>query len=165
MKSITKIVLISGLLASSMLMAGTNPDNGPGKASHQCHHGKHSGMKGGGTDRAEKGEKFLDRMADRLQLTSEQRSSVQAVLQKSQPQRVSLKEKMQANRKALKELARSGKNDSSQIAALAQERGQLVADMIVQRSKVRGEIQQILTDAQRDQFNQMRERSGHHNKG
>lgn len=86
-------------------------------------------------------------------------------MQKSQPQRVSLKEKMQTNRKALKELARSGHSDSGRIASLAQERGQLVADMIVQRSKVRGEIQQILTDAQREQFNQMRERPGHHNKG
>jgi Spy/CpxP family protein refolding chaperone len=107
----------------------------------------------------------MNRMADRLQLTTEQRSSVQAVLQKSQPQRANLKEKMQANRKALKELARSGNSDSSQIAELAQERGQLVADMIVQRSKVRGEIREILTDAQREQLNQMRERSGHHNKG
>jgi Spy/CpxP family protein refolding chaperone len=162
MKSFTKIVLISGLLASSMAMAGTSPDNSSGKASHHCHHGKHSGMKGEGMDR---GEKFMNQMADRLQLTTEQRSSVQAVLQKSQPQRANLKEKMQANRKALKELARSGKSDSSQIAELAQERGQLVADMIVQRSKVRGEIREILTDAQREQFNRMRERSGHHNKG
>jgi Spy/CpxP family protein refolding chaperone len=162
MKSFTKVVLISGLLSSSMAMAGTSPDNSSGKASHHCHHGKHSGMKGEGMDR---GEKFMNRMADRLQLTTEQRSSVQAVLQKSQPQRANLKEKMQANRKALKELARGGNSDSSQIAELAQERGQLVADMIVQRSKVRGEIREILTDAQREQLNQMRERSGHHNKG
>jgi Spy/CpxP family protein refolding chaperone len=162
MKSFTKVVLISGLLSSSMAMAGTSPDNSSGKASHHCHHGKHSGMKGEGMDR---GEKFMNRMADRLQLTTEQRSSVQAVLQKSQPQRANLKEKMQANRKALKELARSGNSDSSQIAELAQERGQLVADMIVQRSKVRGEIREILTDAQREQLDQMRERSVHHNKG
>jgi Spy/CpxP family protein refolding chaperone len=162
MKSFTKVLLVSGLLASSMVMAGTSPENGSGKASHHCHHGKHSGMKGEGMDR---GEKFVNRMADRLQLTTEQRSSVQAVLQKSQPQRVNLKEKMQANRKALKELTRSGNSDNGRIASLAQERGQLVADMIVQRSKVRGEIQQILTDTQREQFNQMREKSGHRNKG
>lgn len=111
------------------------------------------------------GEKFLDRMTDRLKLTAEQRSSVQAVLKKSQPQRANLREKMQANRKALKQLARSGKSDSSQLATLAQERGQLVADLIVQRSKVRGEIRDILTDAQREQMNQMRDKSGHRNKG
>jgi Spy/CpxP family protein refolding chaperone len=165
MKSITKIVLISGLLASSMAVAGPSPDNDSRKASRDCHHGAHSGMKGGGMDSAQKGEKFLDRMTDRLQLTAEQRTSVQAILQKSQPQRANLKEKMRANRKTLKELARSGKSDNSQIAALAQERGQLVADMIVQRNKVRGEIQQILTDTQREQFNQQREKSGHHNRG
>jgi Spy/CpxP family protein refolding chaperone len=162
MKSITKIALISGLLASSMAVAGTNPDNDSRKAAHHCHHGAHSSMKGGDVYG---GEKFLDRMTDRLKLTTEQRSSVQAVLQNSQPQRVNLKDKMQANRKALKELARSGKSDSSQIETLARERGQLVADMIVQRSKVRGEIREILTDAQREQLNQMRQKPGHHNKG
>jgi Spy/CpxP family protein refolding chaperone len=162
MKSFTKVVLISSLLASSMVMAGTSPDNGSGKASHHCHHGKHSGIKGEGMD---KGEKFLDRMTDRLKLTPEQRSSIQAVLQKSQPQRVNLKEKMQTNRKALKELNRSGKSDSGQIAALAQERGQLVADMIVQRSKVRSEIRQVLTETQLEQMKQMRGKSGHYNKG
>lgn len=163
MKSIAKIVLISSLLASSMALAASGPDNSnSGKTWHDCHHGRHSGMKGEGMHG---GEKFLDRMTDRLKLTAEQRSSVQAVLQKSQPQRANLREKMQANRKALKELARSGKSDSSQVATLAQERGQLVADLIVQRSKVRGEIRDILTDAQREQMNQMREKSGHRNKG
>jgi Spy/CpxP family protein refolding chaperone len=162
MKSFTKVVLISSLLASSMVMAGTSPDNGSGKTSHHCHHGKHSGIKGEGMD---KGEKFLDRMTDRLKLTPEQRSSIQAVLQKSQPQRVNLKEKMQTNRKALKELNRSGKSDSGQIAALAQERGQLVADMIVQRSKVRSEIRQVLTETQLEQMKQMRGKSGHYNMG
>jgi Spy/CpxP family protein refolding chaperone len=161
MKSIAKIVLISVLLASGMAVASPGTGNDSGKTWHHCHHGGHSGMKEGMYG----GEKFLDRMTDRLKLTTEQRSSVQAVLQKSQPQRANLGEKMQANRKALKELARSGKSDSNQLATLAQERGQLVADMIVQRSKVRGEIRDILTDAQREQFDQIRGKSGHHNKG
>ena len=109
--------------------------------------------------------KFLDRMSDRLKLTTEQRGSVQAVLQKSKSQRVALKEKMQSNRKALRALGQDGKTDDDKVQELARERGNLVSDLVIQRSKVRNEIQQVLTDTQREQMKQMREKHGHHNKG
>jgi Spy/CpxP family protein refolding chaperone len=48
---------------------------------------------------------------------------------------------------------------------MAQERGDLVADLIIQRNKVRNEIQQVLTDTQREQMKQMREKREHQNKG
>jgi hypothetical protein len=37
--------------------------------------------------------------------------------------------------------------------------------MIVQRSKVRSEIRQVLTETQLEQMKQMRGKSGHYNKG
>ena len=104
-------------------------------------------------------------MADPLKLTTEQRSSIEAVLQKSKSQMANLKERMRTNRNALREVRREGKNDSNQVQALAQERGDLVADLIIQRSKVRNEIQQVLTDTQREQMKQMREKREHQNKG
>ena len=85
MKMITKISLIGGLLASSIAFAGAQADTGSKKASQECHHGSHSKMKGQNVDRE---AKFLDRMTERLKLTTEQRGSVQAVLQKSKSQRV-----------------------------------------------------------------------------
>jgi Spy/CpxP family protein refolding chaperone len=80
---------------------------------------------------------------------------------------VSLKEKMQANRQALRELKRKGTSDNSQVQVLAQERGNLTAESIIQRSKIRNEIQLVLTDTQREQMKQMREehKHRHHNKG
>jgi Spy/CpxP family protein refolding chaperone len=163
MKTITKISLIGCLLASSIALAGPQADTGSGKASQECHHGAHSRM-GKGMDG---GERFLNRMTERLKLTSEQRSSVEAVLQKSKSQMVSLKEKMQANRQALRELKRKGTSDNSQVQVLAQERGNLTAESIIQRSKIRNEIQLVLTDTQREQMKQMREehKHRHHNKG
>lgn len=161
MKTITRIALIGGLFASSIVLAGPNPDTDSKKA--PCNHGAHSKTKGQGMDG--KGN-FLDRMTDRLKLTTEQRGSVEAALQKSKPQMTSIKEKIQTNRKALRELKRDGKSDGDEVQALAQERGNLVADLIIQRSKARNEIQQVLTDAQREQMKQMREKKhGHHNKG
>lgn len=161
MKTIMKIALIGGLLVSSIAFAATDPATDTQKASKDCQHGKHSKTWGKGMDEG----KYLDRMTDRLKLTPEQRTSVQAVLQKSKPQMTNIREKMQTNRKALREVKREGKSDGNQVQALARERGDLVANMIIQRSKVRNEIQQILTDTQQEQMKQMREKREHHNKG
>lgn len=163
MNTITKISLLGCLLASSIASADTPADAGSGKTSQECHHRAHSRMEQG----TDGGERFLNRMTDRLKLTAEQRSSVEAILQKSKPQMADLKEEMQTNRKALHELRRDGYSDAGQVRALAQERGNLVTDLIIQRSKIRNEIQQVLTDAQREQMKQMREKrtDGHYNKG
>jgi Spy/CpxP family protein refolding chaperone len=77
MKAITKISLISGLLASSMALADPKPDTYTD--SRGCGHGAHSKMM------KDQG-RFLDRMADRLKLTAEQRASIKTVMETSKPQ-------------------------------------------------------------------------------
>ena len=166
MKTIMKISLIGGLLISSIAVAVPQPDTDSKDGARGCHHGKHAGMMGQGI----KGEgRFLDRMADRLELTTEQRSSVKAALEKSKPQMTAIKEKMRTNRKALRELGRDG-SDDSRVQALARERGDLVASLVIERSKIRSDIQQILTDTQQEQMKQMRwkhrhDGHGHYDKG
>jgi Spy/CpxP family protein refolding chaperone len=167
MKTIMKISLIGGLLISSIALAAPQPDTDSKDGVRGCHHGKHAGMMGQGI----KGEgRFLDRMADRLELTTEQRSSVKAALEKSKPQMTAIKEKMRTNRKALRELGGDGNSDDNKVQALARERGDLVASLVIERSKIRSDIQQILTDKQREQMKQMRskhrhDRHGHHDRG
>lgn len=167
MKIIRKIVLLACVLASSNValadMQGGTADQGSGKTSRECHHRGHSWM-GQGSDG---GERFLKRMTERLKLTPEQQSSIEAILQKSKPQMASLKEGMRTNRKALRDLKRNGYTDIGQVQALAQKRGEMVTSLIIQRSRVRNEIQQALTDTQREQMRQMRDQrgDGHYNKG
>jgi Spy/CpxP family protein refolding chaperone len=157
MKTIMKISLIGGLLISSIALAAPQPDVDSKDGARGCHHGAHAGMMKQGI----KGEgRFLDRMADRLELTTEQRSSVKTVLEKSKPQMTAIKEKMRTNRKALRELGRDG-SDDSRVQALARERGDLVANLVIERSKIRSDIQQILTDTQREQMKQMRSKHKH----
>lgn len=105
-------------------------------------------------------------MADSLELTQEQRTSIKAVVEKSKPQMAGLKEKMQANRKTLRELTQDGKPDAAKVEALAREKGTLVADMTIERTRMRGDIRAILTDTQREKLKQMREqhRKEHHDK-
>ena len=170
MKTVMKISLISGLLISSMALAVPQPETDAKDGARGCHHGKHVGMMGQGM----KGEgRFLDRLADRLELSTEQRSSVKAALEKSKPQMTAIKEKMRTNHKALRELGRDGSSDDNRLQALARERGDLVANLVIERSKIRSDIQQILTEKQREQMKQMRSKHrhdghdghGHHDKG
>jgi Spy/CpxP family protein refolding chaperone len=158
MKTIMKISLIGGLLISSMALAAPQPDADSKDGARGCHHGAHAGIMKQGI----KGEgRFLDRMADRLELTTEQRSSVKAALEKSKPRMTAIKEKMRTNRKALRELGRDGSSDDNRVQALARERGDLVASLVIERSKIRSDIQQILTDKQREQMKQMRSKHRH----
>jgi Spy/CpxP family protein refolding chaperone len=100
-------------------------------------------------------------MADDLKLTTEQRALVKVTVEKAKPRIADLRERMQTNRKALRELRQAGIGDESQLRALAQERGNLVADLTIQRSQTRDDIRQILTDTQREQMKQIREKYRH----
>lgn len=178
MKTTMKISLISGLLASGIALANPASDTSAESAApapdkpHACHHGKHGkhhshhGHDGHHGHHRHGGGFFMQRMADKLELTPEQRTSVKAVVEKSKPQMAEFREKMRANRKALRELARDGKADDAKVAALAQEKGTLVADMTIERTRMRSDIRAILTDTQRDKLKQMREqhRKEHHDK-
>jgi Spy/CpxP family protein refolding chaperone len=157
MKTIMKISLIGGLLISSIAVAAPQPDVDSKDGARGCYHGAHAGMMKQGTKDE---ERFLDRMADHLKLSTEQRLSVKAALEKSKPQMTAIKEKMRTNRKALRELGRDD-SDDSRVQALARERGDLVASLVIERSKIRSDIQEILTDTQREQMKQMRWKHRH----
>lgn len=169
MKTITKISLIGGLLASGIALANPAPDAATAPAAdkpHACHQGKHGKHRGHHHHHGHGGEFFLERMADKLELTPEQRTSINAVVEKSKPRMAGIREKMGENRKALRELSRDGKIDMARVEALAREKGTLVADMTIERTRMRGDIRAILTDAQREKLKQIREqhRKEHHDK-
>jgi Spy/CpxP family protein refolding chaperone len=154
MKTITMVTVISGLLASSLALADPHTDSYLKDEGKGCHHGARSGKIEG------KGQ-YWEKMADDLKLTTEQRALVKVAVEKAKPRFADLRERMQANRKALRELRQAGIGDESQLRALARERGNLVADLTIQRSHTRDDIRQILTDTQREQMKQIREKYRH----
>jgi Spy/CpxP family protein refolding chaperone len=162
MKTIMKLSLISGLLTSGIVLADPHSDAYQKYASSGCHHGAGSRSEGQGME----GKKaFWDKMAERLQLTTEQRASIGAVMEKSRPQTAAIREKIRTNRRELRELARNAQIDDSRVQKLARERGNLVAELVTERTRTRHAINQILTDAQQEQMKQMREKNRHHGKG
>jgi len=156
MKTITMVTMISGLLASSLASADPHTDSYLKDGGKGCHHGARSGKMEGMKGMEGKGQ-YWEKMADDLKLTTEQRALVKVTVEKAKPRIADLRERMQTNRKALRELRQAGIGDGSRLQALARERGNLVADLTIQRLQMRDDIRQILTDTQREQMKQMRE--------
>jgi Spy/CpxP family protein refolding chaperone len=105
-------------------------------------------------------EAHVERLAARLDLSTEQRDQVRAIVDKARPETRALQDKLTDNRQQLHALMRQGTAKESEIRKLADAQGKLKADMIVQRSKVHNAINAVLTPEQREQFQQMGPRRG-----
>jgi Spy/CpxP family protein refolding chaperone len=95
----------------------------------------------------------IERMADMLDLTKEQRDKVRAIVDKARPETRALRDKLTDNRKQLQAATQQGGKDA-EVRKLADAQGKLMADMIVLRTRVHGEISAVLTPAQREQLEQ-----------
>lgn len=137
-----KSLIAAALVAASLVTvpAFARPHGGPGG----CDDG-HPGM--GFGDRVE-------HMARRLDLSKEQRDSLRAVEDKYRPQLRALRDRMMDNRKALADVAPG----DAKLRELADAQGKTMAEMIVLRAQIRAETDKVLTDAQREQMRQWRDR-------
>jgi len=115
--------------------------------------GKHCGYDGHG-HRSFDSEKRIDRMAKRLDLTPQQRDQVRAIVDKSRPALRVLRDKMHDNRKATRALMQQDNAREADIRKLANERGKLVSEMIVLRTRMQQDIRGVLTAEQRDKLKQ-----------
>ena len=157
MKKSIRTLLIGTAIVGSVV-AGLAYAMPPGYG-ESCMHGEH-GMGSGhhGMD----SDSQVDRMVERLDLTKEQRDKVRAIVDKSRPQTRELRDKFSENRKQLQTLTQLGTVKESEIRKLADIQGKLMADMIVQRSKVRGEVNAVLTPEQREKMQQQFGHRGWH---
>jgi protein CpxP len=104
-------------------------------------------------------ELIATRIEARLNLTSTQREQVKTILKAEQPTITSLAARAAEERE---DLTRSETFDEARIRTLAQSYAATNADILVERVKVRTELRAILTDAQRQQLDELRTRAGGH---
>ena len=104
-------------------------------------------------------ETRIERMADALDLSKEQRDQMRGIVDKARPAGRELRDRLHENRKQLRALMQQDKPVEADIRRLADSQGKAVADMIVLRSKVQADIRAILTPEQRQK---MQERMGQH---
>lgn len=104
------------------------------------------------------GGRGIERMADWLDVTPAQRTSIRAIEDKYRPQMRTLRDQMADSRKALRDLSTQAKPDESKVRTLADAQGKAMSELIVLRTRMFGEMQQLLTDAQRAKLRDFRER-------
>jgi Spy/CpxP family protein refolding chaperone len=155
MKKSIKTLMIATAIAGSVAagLAYAMPPGGGGRCPDG---GRGMGFGQHGMD----ADAHVDRMAERLDLNKEQRDKVRAIVDKTRPQARELRDKLSENRKQMQTLTRQGTTKESEIRKLADNQGKLIADMIVQRSKVQGEINTVLTPEQREKMQQRFENRG-----
>jgi Spy/CpxP family protein refolding chaperone len=155
-KSIKTLLIVTAI--SGSVAAGFAYAMPPG-GGEQCMQGGH---RMGFGHRGMDSDFHIDRMAERLDLTTEQRDKVRAIVDKSRPQQRALRDKLSESRKQLRTLIQQGTAKESEVRKLADNQGKLIADKIVLRSKLQGEIYAVLTPVQREKMQQHFEHRGRH---
>lgn len=140
-------VSLLGIAASSYAYGGGCDYRGGGK-----------GMYGNKFDRmGGPGEGMrIERLAQRLDLTDEQQAQVKEIKDASWEKHQALREKMQNNREAMREAIES--DNTASIRSLADQKGDLIAEMSVLRANDRSKIKAVLTPEQQEEFADMKKR-------
>ena len=90
-----------------------------------------------------------------LDLTDEQKTKVKEIMEASKSTVQPIREQMKANHQKLADL--KGSFDEAAVSEIAKNRGDLTAQLIVARQRVKSEIFAILTDEQKAKAEQLRE--------
>ena len=151
MKKLTKSLLAMTLVVSSVglvsVVSAMPFGDGPGcgRGGDHMMPGKRDGGRGPN----------LARLADRLNMTEQQRAEVEAVLDESRQRMVKLREQMRENRVQLRELSGKTDFDEAAVRSIADKQGDLKAETIVLRARQRHATKAVLTDEQRAQLDEM----------
>ena len=135
------------LLAASLVTLGllghpawsqADPGDRPSMQGRHCHHhcpppGDAEGMPG------------LERMADHLNLSKEQRQAMHAIEDKYRPEMRDLRQLLADNRAALMKMDAG----DAKLQETAEAQGKTLADTMILRKKMHAELDKVLTEEQR----------------
>ena len=93
-------------------------------------------------------EFMVERMADHLDLTDDQRISVENILQAAKPEIEALRDQAMANRDAIESLDPSNPAYDTTLQNIAVSNGQLATEATLLMARVRGEAHAVLTEEQ-----------------
>ncbi len=101
---------------------------------------------------------MLEHMADHLDLDDTQRETVKNILEAAKPEMEALREQFRANRAALEALDASDPAYSTELNNIALSNGQLATDGTLLFTRVRAEVNAVLTEEQRAKAERFKER-------
>ena len=119
----------------------------------QAHGGK--GHHGRGHDHGmsfHSGVEHLEKLAQKRDVTDEQRKQIRAIADKFRPQTREIGDRLRAARKGMYQEMKADKPDETKIMSLAATKGKAEGEMMVMRAKIRAEMNGVLTEEQRAQW-------------
>lgn len=158
MKTITKTLLISGVLLATGAATVNAIAGGTGPCGHQP---AHMGLGMGGGMRHSP-ERMLDRLGDRLDLSDQQEADIRASFGKDAEQMKNLRRELADNRAALFRLDPRDPAFIAQHGELTAKQATLMQQMMQLRASRKAEIASVLTEDQYARWQEMREKSRKH---
>jgi Spy/CpxP family protein refolding chaperone len=102
------------------------------------------------------GQRLLGPIGDRIGLTDEQKSRIQAILDESQPRLQELRDQLTAARDAFMADQDPTVFDEAAIRSFAASQSQIKTDLMVEVARARTEIHSVLTAEQQQQLDDLR---------
>ena len=121
----------------------------------QAHRGGSPGFLGGGFPGP---GLMIEHMADHLDLDDAQRAEVENIVEAAKPEFEALREQARANREALESLTTDDPAYSAQLNDIAMSNGQLATEGTLLFTRVKSEINAVLTEEQREKLARGKER-------
>ncbi|MEN8126790.1 MAG: Spy/CpxP family protein refolding chaperone [Planctomycetota bacterium] len=148
----TKTLTISILLLAMVLtpLAMAQPGGGP-RGGHGPRGGGYGGHPGPSGDM---GGFLLGRLADKLELTEEQRAEIKAIMEGTQPEAQEAREAVGEAMKALHEATADG--TEAEIVAAGKAVGDAMTEQALLRAATMKQIKEVLTDEQLAKFEELK---------
>lgn len=160
---INKKALLAGLLTASVLVAVPITSFAEGNCNRGYDNQQMSPIKGdrkGGHKGGKHGMMRIDRMAQKLGLSEEQKTEIQLIIDNSREGKDSLREQMIENRQALHALDTASADYAENVEEIASTIATLEKDKVVNQSAIRQQIDAVLTVEQKAEMAEMKENMG-----
>lgn len=135
------IAFLAVLMGSVIAKSQTTEDATPAPPMHG--HGMGMGMEG-----------HMQFMAEKLNLSDDQKTQMKALMQKERPTMQPLHQQEHQIDQQLRQYI-EGNFDQAKVAALAGQKAQIQAQLTVEETKIHNQLYQLLTDDQKTQLKQM----------
>ena len=111
------------------------------------------------------GPDMIDHIARELNLTDAQKSQMKTIFESAHASFAPLHQKMEDTDKQLEAATANGQFDEAQVRTLATQKGQLMADAIVEHERMKSKLFAILTPDQRVKAEALHKKFSHHHFG
>ncbi len=101
---------------------------------------------------------MLENMADHLDLSDEQRATIEGILEASKPEMQALREQVKANREAIQALDPNSASYDAELNNIALSNGELATTGTLLAVRVKTEVAAVLTDDQKAKLERGKER-------